>query len=59
MRIKVIKNSPVGDVASIEDLIGKEFDVIAFDEEYGEVSVNSEYFGGQIVLYKEEYEIIT
>lgn len=62
MRIRVIMNKPKyyqdTDAESVENIIGQEFDVLDYDEELGEVSINSEQHGGIIVLNKEEYEVV-
>jgi hypothetical protein len=57
MRVKVIASKPSDKgQAGIESLIGEIYDVISYDKETGEVAVNANQFGGEIIfLNKNEY----
>lgn len=57
MKIKVVASKPTEDQESIEPLIGKEFDAKPVFEE-GQVRINSDEFGGEVILNKNEYEVI-
>lgn len=58
-RVKVVANVPSHSQCSIQELIGKEFKVKAFNKENQEVTVDSEEFKGLVVLNKDEYKVIT
>lgn len=59
MKIKVVASKPIEEREQfgIEPLIGKEFDAVAFNFE-GQVRINSDEFGGEVILNKNEYEVI-
>ncbi|ANB57161.1 hypothetical protein GFC29_1381 [Anoxybacillus sp. B7M1] len=63
MKVKVIANKPdtrprTGAQLPIEHLIGKIYEVKYYDKEDQSVTVYEESFGGDIVLNKNEYEIM-
>ena len=62
MKVKVIASKPDTtkglEQDSIISLIGKEYDVIFFDQDDNSVNVYEPSYQGEIVLNKREYKII-
>ncbi len=57
-KVKVTASSPQKGQRQIPELIGREYKVLDYDQETGEVSVHDDGFGGRIILQKSEYQVV-